>query len=502
MLRTLIRVALIGVVAVAIVGGVLYQVFGLRAVLDGGGMPRLAFVESSAEQAARVERHREAQRAAASRASAGSDGGPPVPAAAAGGPAAGAPDPSFAPSSVDADGTAPVPSPPPPSSVPYWTDFRGPLRDGAYAEGPIRTDWPKNGLEPVWKQPAGGGYASFAIARGRAFTIEQRGPREVVAAYDVPTGLELWVDAWDAEFRETMGGDGPRATPTWADGRVYALGATGELRALDESSGRVLWRTNILEDSGAGNLDWGMSASPLVAGDSVVVLPGGSNGRSVAAYHRVTGDRLWTALGDRQSYASPMLVDLSGVRQLLVFSAERLLGLEPDDGTLLWEYPWVGPNGINAAQPLVIGGNRIFVSSGYGAGAAVIEVSGSGAAFSVREVWRNTRMKNRFASSVLHEGTIYGLDESILAAVDAATGELKWKGGRYGYGQLLLAGGHLIVLAEDGDLALVRATPERHEEIVRFPVLSGKTWNPPAMAGGYLLVRNLAEMAAFDLRVP
>jgi outer membrane protein assembly factor BamB len=282
---------------------------------------------------------------------------------------------------------------------------------------------------------------------------------------------------------------------------VYALGATGELRTLDEATGRVIWRTNILTDSGATNLDWGMAASPLVFHDTVIVLPGGPNGQSVVGYDRATGKRRWSALGDQQAYASPMLVTLNGIEQLLVFSATRVMGLAPGDGTLFWEYPFPTYNGINAAQPLVIGNNRIFVSASYGAGAAMIELSGSAGAFSVREVWRNTRMKNRFSGSVLRDGIIYGLDESILAAVDAETGELKWKGGRYGYGQVLLAGNNLIVLTEDGDLALVRATPERHQEITRFRVLEGKTWNVPALADGHLLVRNLAEMAAFDLRL-
>jgi outer membrane protein assembly factor BamB len=188
---------------------------------------------------------------------------------------------------------------------------------------------------------------------------------------------------------------------------------------------------------------------------------------------------------------------------MLVFSASRVMGLTPDRGELLWEYPWKTEYDINAAQPMligVIGDNRVFVSSGYGAGAAVIELTPEGNRMSVREVWRNTRMKNRFTSSVLHEGFIYGLDEAILACVDAATGELKWKGGRYGYGQPILARGHLIVLAENGDLALVRANPTAHEELVRFPAIEGKTWNHPAMSDGYLLVRNVAEMAMFDLR--
>jgi outer membrane protein assembly factor BamB len=178
------------------------------------------------------------------------------------------------------------------------------------------------------------------------------------------------------------------------------------------------------------------------------------------------------------------------------------MGITPNNGEVLWEYPWTTQYGVNAGQPLVIGDSRVFISTGYGAGAAVVEVFAADGRLSARQIWRNIRMKNQFTSSVLQDGFIYGLDESILACVDAATGELKWKGGRYGYGQVLLASGYLIVLTEDGDLALVRATPERHQEVVRFPVLEGKTWNHPAMADGYLLVRNINEMAAFDLRMP
>jgi outer membrane protein assembly factor BamB len=177
------------------------------------------------------------------------------------------------------------------------------------------------------------------------------------------------------------------------------------------------------------------------------------------------------------------------------------MGLSPVNGALRWEFPWQTQPDVNASQPIVIGSNRVFVSTGYGKGAAVVEITPNAGAFSVREVWRNIRMKNQFTSSVLHNGFIYGLDESILACIDAATGDLKWKGGRYGYGQVVLAGNDLIVLGEDGDLALVRATPEQHREIARFRAIDGRTWNHPAIADGILLVRNLREMAAFDLRV-
>ena len=495
MLHKTLKIAAIVLGLLLVTAGVLYAV-GLRIVVDGGGSVGLGFPPSAERQAEVVARHREAQRAQPEPAA------PPpavTPAAndAAAADSAAAPEEALAP--VAAATAAPPPDPRRPA--PYWTDFRGPSRDGHYREQPIKTDWPSGGLRPMWKQPIGGGYASFVIAEGRAFTIEQRGPQEVAAAYDVLTGRELWTNRWTAAFREMMGGDGPRATPTWDEGRLYVLGAEGELRCLDAASGNINWRTNILQDAGASNLQWGMSGAPLIVDDTVVVLPGGRKGQSVVAYDKHKGGRVWAALDDQGAYSSPMLVTLGGVRQILVFTASRLVALTPDGQAVLWDHPWKTTYDVNASQPLVVGDNRVFISTGYGTGATVLEVTpGTGNRFAVREVWRNIRMKNQFTSSLLHDGHIYGLDEAILACVNAETGELKWKGGRYGYGQVMLADGHLIVVTEDGNLALVRATPESHQEIVRFPVLDGKTWNHPAMAGGILVVRNLAEMAAFDLR--
>jgi outer membrane protein assembly factor BamB len=379
-----------------------------------------------------------------------------------------------------------------------WPGYRGPYRDGVI-RAPIRVSW--DGLTPMWKKSIGGGRASFAIAAGRAFTIEQRGRNEVVAAYDVMTGRELWTSAWPDRFSQWMGGgEGPRATPTWADGHVIALGGRGELRCLDAESGKLVWRTNILHDAGAKNLRWGMAASPLIAGDEVIVLPGGPNGRSVAAYDRRTGKRLWTALDDQQAYVSPVQVTLVGVPQFLVVSAERLVGLSLDRREVLWQFPWTTSHDVNAAQPIVIDDHRIFYSSGYGSGAVVIELTRAEAKFQVRQIWRNIRMKNRQSSSIFHDGFIYGLDEGILACLDAETGAVKWKGGRYGHGQLLLAGENLIVITEEGELVLVAATPEKLQELARVPAIDGETWNVPAFADGILLVRNTKEMAAFDLR--
>ncbi|MFZ0749732.1 MAG: PQQ-binding-like beta-propeller repeat protein, partial [Pyrinomonadaceae bacterium] len=376
----------------------------------------------------------------------------------------------------------------------YWTNYRGPNRDGRYEELPVITSWPAGGLTPIWKQPIGIGYASFTVADGAAFTIEQRRRQEVAAAYDLATGRELWIQGWNAEYTDSTG-DGPRSTPTWDEGRLYVLGATGELRCLDAKTGRVIWGKNILSENGASNLPWAMAASPLIVDDKVIVLPGGSGGKSVVAYNKMTGAPVWKALDDRQAYVSPMLVTLNGRRQILVVSSTRAVGLVPENGQLVWSYTWDTDMGINASQPIIVSANRFFISSGYGKGAALVEVNGANA----RAVWENINMKNKFNSSVLHQGHVYGLDEGILSCVDVNTGERKWKGGRYGYGQLLLAGGNLIVITDTGELVLVKAAPDQFSELARFQAIEGKTWNYPAIAGGRLLVRNANQMAAYNI---
>jgi outer membrane protein assembly factor BamB len=382
----------------------------------------------------------------------------------------------------------------------YWTNFRGPKRDGNYEGTPVLTSWPANGLTALWKQPVGLGYGSFSVADGRAYTIEQRRGQEVVAAYDVNTGRELWTQRWNAAYSPGDDtGDGPRATPTWDQGRLYALGGTGELRCLDASTGAVIWGKNILSDNQASNNQWGVAASPLVVDDKVIVLPGGANNKSVVAYNKLTGAPVWKSLSDQQAYVSPMLVDLAGQRQILIVSASRIVGLVPETGALLWSYNWDTSMGINVSQPIVVDKNRFFISSGYGKGAALVEVKGGGQSYTATTIWENINMKNKFNSSVLYNGYVYGLDEGILTCLDVNTGDRKWKGGRYGYGQVLVASGNLIVTSDDGELALVKASPDGYNEIARFSALQGKTWNIPAIADGRLLVRNANEMAAYDI---
>ncbi|MEO1088288.1 MAG: PQQ-binding-like beta-propeller repeat protein [Acidobacteriota bacterium] len=243
-----------------------------------------------------------------------------------------------------------------------------------------------------------------------------------------------------------------------------------------------------------------MSGAPLVVDDKVIVLPGGGSGKSVVAYNAADGAVAWQSQSDKAGYASAQIEMLAGERQIVVFSGKRAFGLAPDDGRLLWAHPWPTSYDINSAQPVRIDDDRLLISTEYGVGAALLQIQRDGDDFSARELWKKNTLKNKFQSSVLHEGHVYGFDGSILASIDPMTGNRNWKGGRYGFGQLLLAQGHLIVLTETGEVVLVKATPEAHEELARFQALEGKTWNVPAIADGILLVRNQTEMAAYQLQ--
>lgn len=387
-----------------------------------------------------------------------------------------------------------------PAGENYWVEYRGPGRAGIFDQIPINTAWPPSGPPELWRQEIGGGYASMVVADSLVYTIEQRRGREVVAAYDLADGRQVWEHSWGARFSESMGGDGPRATPTWDDGRVYALGGNGDLACLSASDGSVIWKRNILKDAGASNLTWGMSGAPLVVDDVVIAHPGGRNGKSVFAYDKLTGDVRWSALGDKAGYVSPQVATLAGRRQLVLVTGTRVLGASLEDGSLLWSHPWKTSYDANCAQPLIVDGQHVFVSSGYGHGATLLQISSADSGFSVEEVWFNRNMKNKFNPSVLVDNVVYGLDEGILAAIDVRNGERLWKKGRYRYGQLIYASGHLIIVSEQGDLALVEATPDEYREVVRFESITGKTWNVPALADGILLVRNQTEMVAYDLR--
>jgi outer membrane protein assembly factor BamB len=390
-----------------------------------------------------------------------------------------------------------------PSGVFDVLEYRGSRRDGVVDGPPLERDWSAHPPQLVWRQPVGGGYASFVVAGPLVITIEQRGAREAVVAYDFDTGRERWVHDYPAHFSEALGGDGPRATPTIHRGKLYALGATGVLSCLEVASGRPFWSRNILEHDGVANLDWGMAGSPLVYDELVLVNPGNQKGsaaaRAIAAFDAADGKPLWAGGNAKSGYASPMLATLAGVRQVIIFDAVGLAGHDSADGRELWRVPWKSDFDINASQPALLPNDQLLISSS--SGAAVIKIAQTDGTWSASEVWKNRKLRCGYASPIVYQGHVYGIDESILACLEVDTGKLRWKdrGAQYGHGQILLRGDLLIVLAETGELALVEATPERFRELGRVPAIEGKTWNNPTLAGRRIFVRNHIEMAAYDL---
>lgn len=385
-----------------------------------------------------------------------------------------------------------------------WPQYRGTNRDGVRADAQIRTNWEDAPPKEVWRHPVGPGWSSFAVVGDRLFTQEQRGEEEVVVCYGAREGEQLWVHSDRARFSESLGGDGPRGTPTVVDSRVYALGGTGLLNCLDAATGEAVWQRDILKDAGdgerVGNIDWGMAGSPLVREGLVYVAPGGEKGKSVIAYDAASGEIRWGSGNANASYAAPRIETIEGVPQLLVFDGDGLKSYDPSNGEVLWTFgPWTNQPKVNAAQPIVEG-NRVFISSGYTIGSVLLRVEATDEGWKVSEVWRNdSKFKLKFNDGVLKDGYLYGLDEGILACLEFETGKQQWKKGRYGYGQVILLGETLVVLAEDGTLAAVKATPESFEEVARVPVLDGKTWNHPAYSRGLLFVRNDREAACFEI---
>ena len=385
-------------------------------------------------------------------------------------------------------------------SVAAYPRFLGPLRNAKVSGVRLQTDWQLHPPELVWRQSVGPAWSAFAVQAGAAVTQEQDGELETVVARDLRTGERRWTHRDSARHETSLGGVGPRATPTIDGNQVFTVGGTGLLNALDLSTGTLLWQRNIVIENGASVPHWGMSASPLVLGDLVVVTAGGPEGRSLVAYNRETGDRAWSSGDARAGYSSPTLARLAGVDQILTFNWGSVTGYRADTGALLWQHPW-SEETQPVAQPLPLPGDRLLVSSGYGVGSALLQLAPSVdiAAVDVRVVWESTRLKAKFTNPVYHEGYVYGLDDGILVCLDPETGERRWKRGRYGHGQLILTEGVLLIQAEAGGIHLVLAHPDEHRELASHPALDDKTWNNPALAAPYLLVRNHREAACFRL---
>jgi len=374
-----------------------------------------------------------------------------------------------------------------------WPGFRGPQRDDIIRGVRIDTKWSASPPVELWRRPIGPGWSSFAVRGNLLYTQEQRGNDEVVACYKVSTGEPVWTHRDAARFFESNGGAGPRATPTLSQGRVYAFGATGILNSLEAGDGAVVWSRNVASDTGTKVPYWGFSSSPLVVGELVVVAAGGQP----AAYDLATGDRRWFGPAG-EGYSSPHLVTIDGVAQILVMSNAGTTSVAPADGKVLWEHLW---RGFPIVQPAVTPDGDVLIAASSASGTRAIAVAHGPSGWTVEERWTSLGLKPYFNDFVVHKGHAFGFDARILACIDLKDGAQKWKGGRYGNGQLVLLPDQdlLLVLSEEGELALVGATPDQFTELARFPAIEGKTWNHPVLVGDVLLVRNGEEMAAFRL---
>lgn len=389
-----------------------------------------------------------------------------------------------------------------------WPGFRGPRRDGIVPAVTLRTDWATRPPKEVWRHPVGKAWSSFAVVGEFAFTQEQRDDHEAVVAYRLSDGQQVWAHLDKSKFNaaEPQGGPGPRATPQFDEGKLYTLGATGILNCLDARTGTLNWSTNILKDAGtdgalAANLEWGLAGSPLIAGDLVIVIPGGPNGKSVVAYNKVSGSKVWSAGGHPATYASPSIATLNGQSIVLAPLGDGLSGHSLKDGRQLWFFEWTNGPKVCGATPVACTDKSVLYGIGYGVGTVRMDVGLDGDNWSLSEKWRSNRLRPKFNDFILFEGNIYGLDDGTLTCLDVESGKIKWKSGRYGYGQILLVDNLLLIVGESGTVTLVPATPSKPEVLASFPALDELeiTWNQPVLVRGKLLVRNAREAACFDL---
>lgn len=391
-----------------------------------------------------------------------------------------------------------------------YPGFLGAHRSAVSGTVKIERNWSENPPRELWSHPVGLGWSSFSVVSEFAITQEQRGNLECVVCYELKTGRELWIHSDEARF-DHLGahGVGPRSTPTIHGGMVFTMGATGVLNCLAGGTGKVRWQHELFESPETQNLTWGMSGSPLIVDSTVVVATGVGLGRSVVAFDIETGDERW-AEGDAQTaYASLQLATLNGVRQILWFNGLGLCGLIPENGHVMWNFPWKtqGHQMVNVAQPLVLAdfGYRpsdplVLISSGYDQGCALLRVSGMNDVWLPQCVWQNKLLKSKFSNMIVEDGFVYGMDNGIMVCLDLSDGRQCWKRGRYGHGQLMKVGNLILLQAESGEIILIDPNPNELREMSRLPGLGEKTWNHLALSGKILLSRSDRNAVCFELK--
>jgi outer membrane protein assembly factor BamB len=380
-----------------------------------------------------------------------------------------------------------------------WSQFRGPTRDGIVPEQGIALNWSTPPV-PRWNVSAGEGHSSIITYGQSVITMEQDGQEELVIARSLDDGKTFWKYSVKTRWGDFMSGVGPRSTPTIHADRLYALFTDGSLVCLEADSGKLLWKTMIV-DKDHEFPEWGLSCSPLVWNDLVIVTPGGEKG-AARAYQAGSGELAWSSdFHGEGVYLSPSVFNLLGTEQLITAVSGKIAFLDPRSGQTSWAGPWkIFLNNAQIAQPVALSKDSFLLSAGYGKGAECWTVThGSGELYVIETAWKSKNLKSKFSNPVLKDGFIYGFNENSLTCLDASDGKLKWRGRKYGYGRILLADDKLVILGNTGILSVVEANPEKFVEIHSGQLLrNSRCWNGPALVGGYLLARNGQEIACFD----
>ncbi|MCI0692139.1 PQQ-like beta-propeller repeat protein [candidate division KSB1 bacterium] len=381
-----------------------------------------------------------------------------------------------------------------------WPQWLGPNRNGISAEIGLLKSWPATGPKILWRIPLGEGFSGVSISQGRAYTLFAQGSDEFVVCLDAASGKELWRTRSGSTFKD-MNGNGPRSTPTVHNEVVYALGAHGNLYALQTASGKKLWSHDLKKEfnTAGPSRDGGFSTSPLIEGDLLLVEAGGRAGNSFIAFDKQNGAVVWKVESDRPAFASPIAITVNGVRQIVFFSAAGAIAMSPANGKVFWRLPWKTDSDVNAATPLFIPPDKVFISSGYDVGATLQRIIAGNATARIEEIWKSKVICNLYTSSILQGDYLYGFDGGMLKCFEWNTGAEKWKQRGFGAGTLIYADGHLIVLGDKGKLALVEATPAGYKEKAAAEILDGRCITVPALAAGKLYVRNMKELVCLDL---
>jgi outer membrane protein assembly factor BamB len=379
-----------------------------------------------------------------------------------------------------------------------WPQWRGPNRDGKSAETGLLKEWPAGGPALAWRATgAGEGYSSFAVANRRLYTLGAREGTEYLIAYDAASGKRLWETANGRRF-ENDRGSGPRATPTVDGDRIYAFGASGDLSAVDAATGKPIWKVNVLSKFGGSNINWGLSESPLVLSDRILVNAGGP----IVALKKTDGSEIWKSEGRGPAgYSSAVVHEAGGIREAIYFTHTGVIGVDVNTGKRLWSYEPVANDTANIATPIVRE-NKVFVSSDYGTGAALLELTPDGGGIRAKEIYFTRDMRNHHASSVLVGDHLYGFSSMILTAMNFDTGQVAWRDRSVGKGSLVFADDRLYLYSERGVVGLAEATPAGYREHGRFEIKTGSlpTWSHPVVSGGKLFLRDQDTIYAYDVR--